>query len=157
MNEWLSQRFIEVFFRHIAMDEDRREFWLDYARHVSRFEVHTTSANRRRLLVDDTIRDYVPERCFVVDGNKSVFVMQIRDRIFVEYDQTGNACYIYKEHSSIAPGFGRRRRHADEFKRPGSMQIISYGRWHLDEGRIIHSRGWQSVLRQWFRKNMGIE
>ena len=68
LNSWIAQRFITAFFDKVAMDRDRRLFWLQYAPHITRFKVFGDSETRYKLRRDERIRRYVDARFDRIKG-----------------------------------------------------------------------------------------
>jgi len=162
LNNWIAQRFITAFFDKVAMDEDRRAFWLQYAPHVTRFKVFGDRNTRFKLRQDDRIRKYVNERFSTIGGSKSALLMQIKDRIIVEFGKTGGACYIHRKGQPSCPSFDKRYSHIRELRIGTDFPLLMRYSGHnyrdvKGQGRFLHKHDWERRLHWWMRKNLGIE
>lgn len=162
LNNWIAQRFITAFFDKVAMDEDRRAFWLQYAPYVTRFKVFGDRNTRYKLRQDDRIRQYVDQRFSPIGGSKSVLLMQIKDRVIVEFGKTGGACYIHRKGDPSCPSFDQRYSHIRELRLGTDFPLLMRysGRTYRDvkeQGRFLHKHDWERRLHWWMRKKLGIE
>ena len=98
LSRWIAQQIITVFFEKVAMDPDRKAFWLRYASHVTRFRIYSDTATRWRLESDARIKPYLRGRFCVgaASTGASALMMRVKDRTVVEFSETGNACYVYR-------------------------------------------------------------
>ncbi len=104
---WVSKQDLELFFRAVAMDEDRRRFWLAY---VEQIDLSLNVLGSDALISSDpAIKDYLKQtdryaRLDASDG-ASAFVMGFRnvDLLVVEFSNTGDACYIYRREGNFIP------------------------------------------------------
>lgn len=163
LNQWIAQRFIVVFFEKVAMDRDRKEFWLEYAQHVEQFKIFGDYETERRILRDSRIAGYADGRFQIVNGSVSALLMAIRDKRIVEFSKNGNACYIFDAGNSVAPRFDKPYADVDDFK-PKSHRVLIYQSSGYEiselrkEGRMLHQpRGvWQKKFRKWISSVLGI-
>ncbi len=162
LQRWIAQRFITVFFNTVAMDHDRREFWLRYAPYVSRFRIYGDHLTQRRLREDARLRPFLPGRfCLGAAANRSnALMMRVKDRTIIEFGDTGNACYVYFADAPRTPTFDKCLP-ADQLKRT-SMPLLfrSTGLTiyeERDEGRVLHHpQGWQLRFGKWLRTHLAI-
>lgn len=163
LQRWIAQRIITVFFETVAMDPDRREFWLQYARHVSHFRIYGDEHARGRFNKDARLRPFLRSRfCLGTAANGSnALMMRVKDRTIVEFGDIGNACYVYHANASHTPPFDKCLRAADRLKRT-SMPLLfrSTGlsiHSERQEGRVLHHpQGWQVRFAKWFQTHLGI-
>jgi hypothetical protein len=162
LNNWIAQRFITAFFNKVAMDEDRRSFWLRYAPHVTRFKVYGDGNTKYKLRQDDRIRKYIGQRFGKISGGKSALLMQIKDRIIVEFGKVGGACYIHRKGAPDCPSFDKRYGHIRELRIGTEFPLLMRysGREYRDvkdQGRFLHKHDWERRLDWWMRRKLGIE
>lgn len=162
LNNWIAQRFITAFFDKVAMDEDRRNFWLQYAPFVTRFKVFGDAGTRYKLRQDDRIQQYVDQRFDRIGGSMSALLMEIEDRVIVEFGETGGACYVHREGSPSCPSFDRRYSHIRELRIGTDFPLLMRysGNNYRDvkgEGRFPHTHDWKRRLRWWIKRKLGIE
>ena len=162
LQRWIAQRFITVFFETVAMDPDRREFWLRYAPHVSRFRIYGDHVTRRRLNEDARLRPFLPGRfCLGTAANGSnALMMRVKDRTIIEFGDVGNACYVYHADAPQTPTFEKcypsanylRRTSMDLLFRSSGMSIYE----REEEGRVLHHSGWEVRFARWLQLHLGI-
>jgi len=164
LNNWIAQRFITAFFDKVAMDRDRRLFWLQYTPYITRFKVLGDAETRYKLRNDDRIGQYVDARFSRISGSMSALLMQIKDRVIVEFGQTGGACYVHRKGDPRCPSFDKKYGHIRELRIGTSFPLLmrtSGGRYYNVEsqGRFIHNPpdGWGQKLNWWMRRELGIE
>lgn len=162
LQRWIAQRFITVFFETVDMDDpDRREFWLRYAPHVTRFRIYGDSNTRRRLSEDARLRPFLPGRfCLGTAANGSnALMMRVKDRTVIEFGDTGNACYVYHADAPQSPTFeeciapsGLRRKSMPWLFRYTGTAIKDL----REEGRFTHHEGWQTRASKWIQYYLSI-
>ncbi|MCS4056773.1 EH signature domain-containing protein [Salinibacter ruber] len=162
LNNWIAQRFITAFFNKVAMDEDRRRFWLQYTPHMTRFKVYGSRGARRKLQQDERIQKYVDQRFGRVSGGMNALLMQIKDRVIVEFGKVGGACYVHRKGSPDCPSFDKRYNRVSEFQiGTGFPLLMRYsGQDYRDvksQGRFLHKHDWERRLHWWMRTQLGIE
>lgn len=162
LNNWIAQRFITAFFNKVAMDEDRRSFWLRYAPHVTRFKVYGDGNARHKLRQDRRIRKYVSQRFSKIGGSMSALLMQIGNRVIVEFGKVGGACYIHRKGAPDCPSFDKRYSHIREFRLGTDFPLLmrySGGKYRAvkDQGRFLHKHDWERRLDWWMRRKLGVE
>jgi hypothetical protein len=162
LNTWIVQRFIAVFFNKVAMDRDRRDFWMNYARHITRFKVLSDPGTRYKLQADERLRPYIKSRFGrLQDSNGlSALMMQIKDRLVVEFSHNGNACYVYKTESEKCPRFSRQHYIISDLKYPNMNLLFRSSGYYIysecEEGRLLHYDGWEDRLSTWFTRHLGL-
>lgn len=162
LNNWIAQRFISAFFDKVAMDEDRRSFWLQYAPYVTRFKVFGDGDTRYKLRQDDRIKKYVDQRFDKIGGSMSALLMQIKDRIIVEFGEVGGACYIHRKGSPDCPSFDRRYSHIRDLRLGTDFPLLMRysGREYRDvkeRGRFLHKHDWERRLKWWMQRKLGVK
>jgi len=164
LNEWLTREFISIFFEKLAMDVDRKSFWLNYVKNISRFRIYGSSQTKERLYQDERIRPYLDARFGVLQGataNQSALVMVVRDYVLVEFSLKGKAFYAYRSSNPLCPDISQnslRSRHLIHPQEMGPLmrrqnyQVFDY----QAEGRFSHYSGWQAFLEWWLKNYLGV-
>ena len=162
LQRWIAQRFITVFFETVAMDPDRKAFWLRYAPHVSRFRIYGDTLTRRRLNEDARLRPFLPGRfCLgtAVNGSNAM-MMHVKSKTVVVFGEVGNALYVYDADGDRAPSYDKCYPSANQLKRP-SMPLLYrseggaiYGL--REAGRVIQHYDWERKLAKWLQLHLGI-
>jgi len=162
LNSWIAQRFITAFFDQVAMDTDRRRFWLRYAPHITRFKVFGDGETRYQLRKDKRIKRYVNSRFDRISGSMAALLMQIKNRVIVEFGETGGACYVHRKGTSDCPSFDRRYSNINQLRIGTDFPLLMrYAGTHYSnvrsEGRFLHKHDWERRLDWWMKKKLGIE
>nr|WP_321372746.1 EH signature domain-containing protein [uncultured Bacteroides sp.] len=162
VNEWLTQRFITVFFEKCFLDPERKRFWLRYAKHINRFKIVGSLLTYRMLESDSRIREALSQRYKKTSSSKrttSALVMYIQNHIIIEFSETG-AVYVYKQGSEISKRIERISIDStDNLKVPSLSSIVSsnYGyNYFYDEGRLVHMGYWQERMDKWIQSKLNI-
>lgn len=166
LNQWITRRFISVFFERCINDKRRKKFWLKYADKISTFKVFGSSYTKRILKLDNRIAEFVDARYQVVDGGKdiSAFMFLLNDYKLIEFSDPGYAFYAYKNSNRNAPSFDNRNIYSIDSFRDGTKPMLVYrSGYHLhsfsEEGRLSHLDGgysWEVVFSKWISKIIGI-
>lgn len=168
LNNWLAKKFIYLFFDKLStdMDSDRRIFWNHYLNHVTNFKIYMDyrafwSFKRNNQDIEKAILDH--KLGILTGGGNSSFVLVIKNYYFVEFSNTGNACYIYKSDNENKPDLNWGSVSLNQLKNPNNRQWairLSAGYYHyFDEGRVRHNgeKGeWQQKFKFWIKKHLGI-
>ena len=94
---WVSANDITLFFEAVTMDRERKEFWLRY---VDVIEYSRLVFGPEMLYSSDPIiKKFIADKrhAELIGGNTgdNAFIAKIKDAVIVEFNYTGNACYIY--------------------------------------------------------------
>lgn len=162
LNNWIAQRFITAFFDKVAMDEDRREFWMRYVTHITNFMVFGDEGTRYKLKQDERTNKYVQSRFRAISGAMSALLIQVKDRVIVEFGEVGGACYIHKKGTKTCPSFDGGYTDISELRLgTGFPLLMRYsGRDYRNvkqEGRLLHKHEWQRRLDWWMRRQLNID
>lgn len=165
LNEWLTRDFLDIFFERLAnMDTARKNFWLKYTKHISRFKIYGTGVTRRMLAEDRRIRDLLGPRFGYLTGSEthqSALVMVIKSYLLAEFSQTGAAFYAYLSSNPLVPDISkevlssraiRRAQEMDHLMRRRGLQRYNV----RQEGRFSHQSGWEYHLSWWLTNYLGI-
>ena len=164
LNQWLANKFIYLFFDKIAMDQDRKEFWSRYIDYVTNFKIYMDNARLYSFKYNNQDIEPAILNCRLGQlkggGSTSSFVLEIKNYNFVEFSQTGGACYIYKAGSGLKPDSSSKTITLSRLKHPDNRKLAvrvdaQYYRF-CEEGRVLHSKGWQYGFNAWMKKYLSI-
>ena len=164
LNNWLAKKFIYLFFEKLSMDSDRRFFWNRYIDHVTNFKIYMDntavwSFKRNNQDIEPAI---LKHKLGILEygGGTSSFVLVIKNYHFVEFSQTGGACYIYKSENEFKPNLNWDRISLSQLKNSNNRQMAVRLKggyyYHIDEGRVFHQGKWQPKFRFWMKEHLGI-
>ena len=93
-------------------------------------------------------------------GSTSSFVLEIKNYNFVEFSQTGGACYIYKGGNELKPDLSRKTITLSRLKHPDNRQMAvgTDGQYCYfnEEGRVYHGGHWQTRFKAWMKEYLNI-
>ena len=162
LNQWLAHKFINLFFEKIAMDKDRKVFWMKYIDHITNFKIFMEKYDRYRFMTSNRDIDadilYSKIGTLVLQGDTSAFILQIKEYYFVVFSQVGGACYIYHESNKFKPKLSSNTLFLDKLKHPTNRKLAINASYSVNpEGRIIQSGYWQSRFKAWIKYYLKIE
>lgn len=132
--QWLAQHDIELFFKALAMDNERREFWLQYVRQMTYTRLVLGPRVRVDPSVDAEVRKALKENRhaeMVGAQDLAAIICEVRGVTFVEFSRKPNAAYWYE--GDVPFSLERRSYRADDLKHP------CYHPRFVSENRIIHN------------------
>jgi hypothetical protein len=149
---WVARADLELFFRAVAMDEDRRAFWLSY---VDMMENSRVALGNAALFVNQTavsqfLQDGRASRLGGGNGQVSAFMFQIGGYHFVEFSETGNACYLYRADRSPV-SFDQAWYGISDLKREIKRWIQWADTRQIISNRLLHHSGWEVKARNLLR------
>lgn len=165
LNEWLTRDFLDIFFERLAnMDTARKNFWLNYTKHISRFKIYGTDVTRRLLAGDSRIRDLLEPRFGYLTGEgarQSALLMVVNNYLLAEFSQTGGAFYAYLRSNPLAPDISRNSLKGREIRKAYKLDYLMHRsgtrRYNVKpEGRFSHLAGWEYHLSWWLTNYLGI-
>lgn len=149
---WISVIGIETFFDAIAVDRDRKEFWLQYANKIQ--YTHVIFGRTDKRVNHQLYRKFLrQERGAELKGGRaqdSAFIMKIDPLVIIEFSGTGNACYLYNE-ESVPFNLGKYQYYLNELKDPEARRKPSPRKFKLN-----HRGAWQPRFRSKLRWDYGI-
>ncbi|MCP4353524.1 MAG: hypothetical protein GY795_49370 [Desulfobacterales bacterium] len=161
LNRWLAEKFIYLFFERISVHPDRKDFWNNYIDHVSNFKIYMKKNQLNYFAsYDDMDPKILNSKLGILKsgGNTSAFVMEIGNYSFVEFSETGGACYIYKDTNEFRPELSEQIVTLGRLKHESNTQMaVSSRSVFNDEGRIFHSGNWQARLSSWISRYLNIQ
>lgn len=162
LNEWITREFINLFFEKIAIDEDRKEFWLRYTKHISFFKIYCRPLIQQSLYRDERINQIAVNRVGTLKGSGgselSAFIMVINNYVLIEFSAKNNACYAYKENSDYCPDISKHENYISHLKLSGMAVIpANYRYGYYTEGRLYHKKyNWQEFFAGWLYDYVGV-
>lgn len=162
VNMWFAQQIIEVFFEVCVQDRDRKNFWLRYVSYVSGFKIVGSSSIKHLLQSNQKIGSMFGKH-FIETNSRysqtSALVLFIKNKMIVEFSDTG-ALYVYNQsHSQVKKVIGRRYMNSTNDLKVPSMDMIiqkspydSNYYYFYEEGRMTHQGYWQNRLMSWLDK-----
>lgn len=158
---WFAQQIIEVFFDVCVQDKDRKRFWLKYVSHLSGFKLVGSTATKRTLQGDSRIGGMFQKHFIETNSYKSqtsALVLFIKNKMIVEFSDTG-ALYVYnQEHSQVKLVSSRKYINSTNDLKIPSIQLLVesgyYSTYHNDEGKLHHRGDWQSRLSYWLNNKV---
>lgn len=164
LNNWLAKKFIYLFFDKLSMDSSRRIFWNRYIDHVTNFKIYmdnvaVLSFKRNNQEIEPAI---LKHKLGILEygGGTSSFVLVIKNYHFVEFSQTGGACYIYKSENKNKLNLNWDRVSLSQLKNSNNRQMAVRLKdgycYHRDEGRVFHQGNWQQKFKFWIKEHLGI-
>lgn len=157
VNIWFAQQIIESFFEICVQDKSRKDFWMKYAEKVSAFRIVGSTATKRLLQSNSKIggmflRYYIETDSY--SSQTSALVLFIKNKMIVEFSDTG-ALYVYNQnHSMVRKVTNVRRRisSTNDLKIPSMNSLVEFDTWKYyfqEEGRMTHQGYWQSRMESW--------
>jgi hypothetical protein len=106
VSAWLNKHYIEYFFGVLAQegrsDQRRLKFWVRYHRSIGLVNF-ALGPQARESYAPDMRAARTKLKALIVDlqgggdGGNNAFVMSFGDWVVVEFGQTGNACFLFKQ------------------------------------------------------------
>lgn len=155
LESWLSREDLDLFFRSVAMDDDRRQFWLRYVDQMtySRLVLGAYTLNASDPAIKDFLKQGRHARLDDSDPEVSAFIFQIGAYMFVEFSQTGDACYMYEATTHPLdlnlPVYVKKLSRKGGATGVGSQLKVKLGNWmppgypdNNRDNRILHMSNW---------------
>lgn len=144
---WFAKDDLEHFFKLLkteyGVDQRRLNFWIDYVDQISFTKI---VLGRDALWNNSTdFKDFRNENkgrlseLLSATANNNAFIMQIKDYWFVEFSETGNACYVYED-DTLPFNFNEPRLDLKyELKTPSKAKekIFHSGEWEIKAEYIL--------------------
>ncbi|WP_195663253.1 EH signature domain-containing protein [Bacteroides congonensis] len=163
VNMWFLQQIVESFFEICVQDRERKSFWLKYVQNgkVRGFKIIGSTAVKRLLQSNSKIgnmflRHFIETNSY--SSQTSALVLFIKNKMFVEFSDTG-ALYVYNQTHSMVKKVTNARygiSSTNELKIPSMNVLIEANTWggyyYYEEGRMTHQGYWQQRLEGWLNK-----
>lgn len=153
VNNWLVQDYINEIFSTLIDDPRRRNFWIKYSKQISDVKVIGPQDGKRILSRIESLKASI-DYCFKVTSTNSgayAFVMTMGKYKFIEFSETGNALYIYKNDYQIDKQLNSVYiSSVNTLKQPSlSSMTNSFG----TSCRMVHkANNWEWDLESWIRQ-----
>lgn len=160
---WITQSFITIFFEKCIHDDDRRRFWMQYAKYVEDIKI-VGAFSQKHLLKYQGLDDYIEDRYIRTRSNESILaiIMEIKNYQIIEYSDKGSALYVYLKDGINVINLSKTRvfTSVSDLKKTHLPTLFSinksYYRYSENEGRLPHKKGWERSLKYWMQDNLGI-
>lgn len=158
---WTNEKYISLFFEKCVDEVERKQFWLKYIKQIDRIRIVGSRVTKHFMNSDSILRTLTNDKFILATNtmsNVSAIIMQIRDKVYVEFSEMGNALYVYdKEHLPNENIFSCKAiRTITDLKQTylGMLVVIKdWGEYHNDYGRLFHKGDWQSRLAYYISKH----
>lgn len=161
VSDWLKREFIREFFLKLAEeragDTRRMEFWLKYARAITRIQFALGSRVRNSRDKDLVVlRDKMTGLTGELDSqDNNAFIMTMGDFVAVEFSAKGNALYGYDARRSLP--FDVSKRMLLSVDSPNSLKQQSVARFQLRHKDFVHGyTTWEELFEATLREDFGI-
>ena len=161
VNMWFAQQIIETFFEICVQDRERKDFWLDYVKHISGFKIVGSTSTKRLLQSDNKIGGLFLHHFIETNSYRSqtsALILFIKNKMLVEFSDTG-ALYAYNQNHPKVKLVTKRAQSLtsiNDLKIPTMSMIVELSYWgdqlYNEEGRMTHQGNWQSRLRGWLNQ-----
>lgn len=162
LNEWITQQFINVFFKVCISDERRKKFWLKFSSKISTFKVYGSLDTKKELKSDERISEYVDARFETVSRKNSIsaFILYIGNYMLIEFSEKGYAFLAYRINSPYKPDLNKQLNSVDDLRNgsmPMAVERVNNSYNYKDEGRLYHgdaSQFWEAKFNDWLIKKV---
>lgn len=181
VNQWNARKAINTFFELCVQDVSRKEFWLKYVNFINDFRIAGSKAVYTKLIGDWRISDIIYHYFLKTNsksGRTSALILYIRDKVFVEFSDSG-AIYVYeKDHWKVGDIRTINKVSAiEDLKAPDFDKLVeNFGEknfvydenayYHYkevdltkfnDEGKLFHIGHWDERLHAWIKEKLHID
>lgn len=149
LNNWITEKFIEIFFENLAMDRNRKDFWRNYLKNISRFKIYSTFEFEKILKNDARVSPYLKTRLGILGSGytkESAIVMIMKNYLLVEFSVNGNAFFAYKLSNPACPDINEHFQKINKLKNQ-----------NLRDFKLNHSGDWEYSLSNWLNQNLGVK
>lgn len=158
---WMNEKDIKFFFECLIEDNadihDRKGFWTSYANHIieSKFlignllcnETYQEEINKLKKMYKNIFLDIGSNNKFF---NTNVFILRIKNFIFVEFSSYSNACYVYDYQyyiDKIQPLFATSNNRK-------KLRIKDLKQKEFAIAKFRHTSKWQELIRFFIEHNI---
>lgn len=156
VKKWLAQKVIEVFFEVVCQNEpDRKNYWLKWVPMIKEFRIVGSDTVEFMLRRDNRLKNlyksfFTPMQSYY--ETTAALVLFIKDRVFIEFSEKGNALYIYQKDDPTlkANYYGKRYVSSiSSLKKPNwhmAAKVMNGYTYFQEDGKLNHSQNWQQRL-----------
>jgi hypothetical protein len=162
VNDWITEKFIELFFSQLAMDQERKEFWLLHKNIIQSFRIYCDNYRLRKLKRDNRITTYIESRFGILSGggsDQSAMVFKVKNYIFVEFSQKGGAFYAYLDTNPLKPDMNVQNTPITKLRKHQKMDLLFHvsGNFRYENRREgyrphIPTNSWHFHLANWIHE-----
>lgn len=154
----IAGEVINVFFRHLCQESNRKDFWLRHTRQIKDFRIYGPSMSK--ALMANYVEPAILLRHYNSITSTSMtcaLVMDFGTHVIIEFSDVG-ALYAYKKDGDYFNRiFGKKTSfdNVSEMKIPEIPQLVDENSYYptiQEEGRMVHSGYWTGRMERWLRK-----
>lgn len=158
VRSWITQQYINVVFNELMHDKRRAVFWSKYAGSIADFKV--VGSEKARNIINNHLKDTDIKAHYIFARSRKIkfyrnapdiyaFIMWIKDRIMIEFSDTGNALYVYNETLWNTLNWKKGDVVADLKMKNWLYQYLINMNVYNDYGRLRHAGNWEDRLKDW--------
>lgn len=162
-NIWINRLVIKAFFEVCVRDNDRKRFWMGYAKDVTSFKIAGSSLIKQALKKDPRIDFQTLNKSFIETNSypstNSALILVFGRKALVEFSDVG-AVYAYKVTNRLISPILKGKRFIDktddlkDTSLPLLVENQGYYSYHYDEGRLTHRGEWETRLHGWLKNKV---
>ena len=169
LKKWMIKTYVNVAFEKLIVDEDRKQFWLRYVNFIDDIKFVGSMIHKQIIhTIPEPELENSIQNCFyntIVCRNslKCAVAIVIKNFVFVEFSEKGNALYIYDNDKMLQRIESHSIFRVDDLKETSMnwLTIPNYYYYYRSQdlpstGRFAHITGWQKKLDTWFDIKLGI-
>lgn len=164
LNFWVNRQFIKAFFEICFIDVRRKEFWIQYAKKISRIKVVSSKSVLEKLKSNKGTSEFLEGRFAFTRAKKDTALMFILGNyLFIEFSDEG-AFYAYLLSNQNAPSIEDNYfESSSELKNKEFRWLVYRDGYNVRdtniEGKLGHNDGdatWEKAAEYWIEKIAGI-
>lgn len=158
---WQITKSIEIFFRELCQEPERRKFWLRYVHSIEDYKIAGTVNHYYQLRKDKRMHEIL-SKCFIDTSSQgsetAALILYIKNKVFIEFSDTG-ALYVYNARNPKVAGLKQKRNidKIESLKQPSINLLIesdSASQTNYEEGKMHHRGRWMARLEGWMKIQM---
>lgn len=101
MRLWTNEKCISTYFKICVDDMERKQFWIKHINEIERIRIAGSRVTKQLMDLDPRLSKLLDGHFILSTINTkkltSAIVMKIRNKVYVEFSEKGNALYVYQE------------------------------------------------------------
>lgn len=101
MRLWTNEKCINTYFEICVDDVERKRFWIKHINEIERIRIAGSRVTKQLMDLDPRLAQLLDGHFILSTINTkkmtSAIVMKIRNKVYVEFSEKGNALYVYQE------------------------------------------------------------
>lgn len=98
---WTNEKCINTYFEQCVDDMERKQFWIKHINEIERIRIAGSMVTKQLMDLDPRLSELLDGHFILSTINTkkmtSAIVMKIRNKVYVEFSEKGNALYVYQE------------------------------------------------------------